>query len=459
MPKEKKRTYSKIITMDKLVNSDFILEFFNFDYDFLDHFKSVFKRRKIKTGNAWTQFTSKTLNEQDLTFSLQDFELLNDFTENALSVSKTQNVNPAGPYFSFEISDINFDDFQRSNFQYFTVQRDNFSFLSQHRQSLKQSNQEIIRLYFQKNQKVSEISRLLHCSLQKVYRTIKTFQENPESFYQQNSFQNVQPIHKQQILDVVDDSLENQIRFKSIHLLKKDVMQNLEANPLCNFDLRNFLRNNKYRFKKIKKPIKTSQDTPINVKRFLCYTLNCLRTKKPVFYFDITTVVSDSFAKKSWFKRHENFRPSEPFVYSFTHILGMISGSELISLQFVEGPLTADSIKSFFVETLSIIRQKIQIQTPIHVILDNAPVNKSRDLQNLCFTLNANLVFIVPHHPMLNPIELFWAVLKTPLRQSFFIHRHQIKDRLLQRLKEIQTRHYRSFELSLFDVWIRNRDY
>lgn len=52
-----------------------------------------------------------------------------------------------------------------------------------------------------------------------------------------------------------------------------------------------------------------------------------------------------------------------------------------------------------------------------YVIIDNASIHKNEEVQKLIEKKGANLIFLPPYHPELNPIELAWNKIKHFLRK------------------------------------------
>jgi transposase len=52
------------------------------------------------------------------------------------------------------------------------------------------------------------------------------------------------------------------------------------------------------------------------------------------------------------------------------------------------------------------------------VVLDNLPAHKSNDVRELIEAAGAELCYLPPYSPDLNPIELSFATLKTHLRKN-----------------------------------------
>lgn len=55
--------------------------------------------------------------------------------------------------------------------------------------------------------------------------------------------------------------------------------------------------------------------------------------------------------------------------------------------------------------------------TPI-LFMDNAPVNKTSKIKDLCSNLGVIVLFNSPHSPSMNPIEEVWRILKMSLKSS-----------------------------------------
>ena len=63
-------------------------------------------------------------------------------------------------------------------------------------------------------------------------------------------------------------------------------------------------------------------------------------------------------------------------------------------------------------DLLRAVRFKHPKADKIHLILDNAPYNKSSPVRELSRELGINIMYLPPYSPNLNPIERLWKFMK-----------------------------------------------
>jgi transposase len=92
-------------------------------------------------------------------------------------------------------------------------------------------------------------------------------------------------------------------------------------------------------------------------------------------------------------------------------------------------------------ETICELLKKIKAKykdTPVYLILDNAPCNRSRIVKELAKKLNIHLVFLPPYSPNLNLIERLWKwTKKTALNSIYYESFDDFKNGILDALKSI----------------------
>jgi len=64
-----------------------------------------------------------------------------------------------------------------------------------------------------------------------------------------------------------------------------------------------------------------------------------------------------------------------------------------------------------FIQFLKNLRDSVQFET-IHIVLDNASIHRSKQVQEYVEGTNGVLHHLPPYTPQLNPIEKIWSILK-----------------------------------------------
>lgn len=311
----------------------------------------------------------------------------------------------------------------------------------------------VLTLNFLHGKSRNDIAQQVRFSRQHVDRIIADFESFPTKVVNNLKLPMLIKLSELRILENVDKILDDQEKGLSIKALKNEIESKLGIKFAKTVCLRRYLRKNGYRYKGIKKTRRRTDLLTENIRAFLVCIIDKIHDRKPVFYFDATSIMNGSFKKKSWYKRGENFRPKNAFTYDHCHILGMISGDSLEALQIVKGQLNRECIMKFFVRFLHYVRQKLPIQTRIFIVIDNATIHKGHQLNNLCRTLNAELLFIIPNTPCLNAIELFWRDIKAPLRTRFWMNSSRALQSILERAQKIPENSFRAYENQYLEMW------
>lgn len=96
-----------------------------------------------------------------------------------------------------------------------------------------------------------------------------------------------------------------------------------------------------------------------------------------------------------------------------TTMLGALTADGMSALMTIEGGTSAEVFQAFVEQMLVPI-----IEPGDTVFLDNLAAHKDADALQAIRDAGANIVFLPPYSPELNPIELAWAKLKRLLRDA-----------------------------------------
>jgi len=82
------------------------------------------------------------------------------------------------------------------------------------------------------------------------------------------------------------------------------------------------------------------------------------------------------------------------------------------------GPINGDAFADYMTELVTYVRGVNS--TPAYIIMDNAPIHKVRQVQEICGSQGSevNLMFLPPYSPQLNPIEHLFSEWKAKVRRS-----------------------------------------
>lgn len=94
-----------------------------------------------------------------------------------------------------------------------------------------------------------------------------------------------------------------------------------------------------------------------------------------------------------------------------------MSADGIESIQFVRGTLTSAVIFHFLELTIESLKRGCdQRGAELIIILDNSKLSQSDPLFNFVILNSVKLLFTAPQSCFLNPIEMFFAFLKEPLK-------------------------------------------
>ena len=99
-------------------------------------------------------------------------------------------------------------------------------------------------------------------------------------------------------------------------------------------------------------------------------------------------------------------------VWSVTSIVSSIRLDGSISAMTIKGPIDGDSFKTFVSRVLCPSLRRGDI-----VVMDNLPTHKSEEIKKMIKGARAELWYLPPYSPDLNPIEKMWSKIKASMRK------------------------------------------
>lgn len=398
---------SRIITRDNL---DFVDENNLFQPCHLnpqDLFGELFPGINLQYQNSFVEFHRQNQNQQYAVPFLNELEEIKAFAKASIADYFRNPRTGITVEPEFVIDKYYLDNFREDEDLWFEVQGDQLRYISKNNFDLRQKKMKICLLKYKQGMSENEIIKEIGYSLQHVGRILKQFIQSPETFAKSVETNQLIRIPVNELLSTIDKILKAQTVLLSADKIKNMIEIHFGFSLYKNFQIRRFLKSHGYKFKKVKKSVHYSPRNYSAVKTFLKSAVGLMKTNEILYSFDVSTIVSDNLQKKSWAKKNENFRIPVNFVYDYCHLLAIIDQQSIIGFQFVKGKVTARTINCFFIKTLKQIRDRVPIQKTIYIIIDNAAVNRSMFMNLVCSSLNVKLLFIVPLHPFLNPIERF----------------------------------------------------
>lgn len=98
--------------------------------------------------------------------------------------------------------------------------------------------------------------------------------------------------------------------------------------------------------------------------------------------------------------------------WNITSIVSSIRSDGTVSSMTVTGAIDGDSFKAFVSHVLCPSLRPDDI-----VIMDNLPCHKSTEVKNLIEAVGAEVRYLPPYSPDLNPIEKMWSKIKASMRK------------------------------------------
>ena len=92
-------------------------------------------------------------------------------------------------------------------------------------------------------------------------------------------------------------------------------------------------------------------------------------------------------------------------------MIGAMSCAGLYSSMIIDGSFTGEAVKTYLEKVLQ--KELIKGDT---VIMDNASIHKVKGVEKIITDAGAQLIYLPPYSPDLNPIEKVWAKLKSRMR-------------------------------------------
>ena len=91
----------------------------------------------------------------------------------------------------------------------------------------------------------------------------------------------------------------------------------------------------------------------------------------------------------------------------------------IISTKFIRGTIRSLEIAFFFKQSLYQIKKKSK-DRQITLVCDNAPTHKTKFFLNYLDKYYIFVLFTPPNHPLLNPVEYVFRILKKNLRRHYY---------------------------------------
>ena len=247
-------------------------------------------------------------------------------------------------------------------------------------------------------------------------RSVKKFLENPEKFNLINRSQNRLILLIQKIYLFLENT---KIEDSSMIDLYSKFKDNYPNETLSISKFRRIAKMIDFRYRRSKKSIKNSETEKIRRINFLSNLLLHIRsTKEDLFFFDCTSLTENNFKKKAWSLKLKPTGFIPKFYFQATHVLMLVSKTEVISFQAVKGNLSSLIIFNFMQANLTYLRRDNK-DRKVKILMDNATMHRTMLMMNFFLTERVKILFIPLQNPYFNMIEFVFRYIKKDLRKEF----------------------------------------
>lgn len=260
----------------------------------------------------------------------------------------------------------------------------------------------------------------LFSKMKKVYPQwkflVKKFLEDPERYDKINRIQNRQILLIQKVYFFFENTKIEDSSMVKLYSKFKEYYPN-EVISVSKF--RRIAKIIDFRYKTSKKSVKNSEIEKTKRINFLSKLLLHIRsTKEDLFFFDCTSLTEKAFKKKAWSLKLKPTGFIPKFYFQATHILMLISKTEVISFQAIKDNLNTLVIFHFMKANIDYLRRRNN-DRKIKILMDNATMHRTMLMMNYFLTETVKILFIPPQNPYFNMIEFVFRYIKKDLRKKF----------------------------------------
>ena len=173
------------------------------------------------------------------------------------------------------------------------------------------------------------------------------------------------------------------------------------------------------RYRPIRYAPRLRRTLPPRHRRAFAELLLCLAHQDERYYLvalDESAVCPANFQQRQWRARGEGNCTASRMRYERLEVMGALSRDGVLAVQFICQGLNADVFTAFACAAIAAAIRRAQPRQQVVVLLDNAPRHASRALAEFSRANGVLLLFGLPRHCALNPIEYAWEYAKRPFR-------------------------------------------
>jgi transposase len=105
---------------------------------------------------------------------------------------------------------------------------------------------------------------------------------------------------------------------------------------------------------------------------------------------------------------------------------------------------TAGHFVQFISDTLDIMDAFPNMKV-FHIVMDNAPIHPRNVVDPIASQRGYIPVYLPPHSPELNPIEMFWKVLKDRVKRGKLTDAETLSSRIIEGSEDVSVEHLQNF--------------
>ncbi len=88
---------------------------------------------------------------------------------------------------------------------------------------------------------------------------------------------------------------------------------------------------------------------------------------------------------------------------------------------------------------------KHSVYKEAYIVMDNSPIHKIQEISKFIEEKGYHCVYLPPYSPDLNPIELFWAALKSRVKRELVDKEEESIEKFRDAVKSIPKEYYKNF--------------
>ena len=93
-----------------------------------------------------------------------------------------------------------------------------------------------------------------------------------------------------------------------------------------------------------------------------------------------------------------------------------------------------------------------------HIVIDNAPNHMHGNIRKYIEYRGYKRMYLLTYSPKLNPIEQFWAMVKSKVKRHRFLQEDILSKRITEACKSVDKTHFKGFVSHSYKGWGKCRN-